>query len=257
MARVRRQAGWKQSGDVADFLPQEREEEAQEEVDGWDGTIHHAKNMARLAAARIHFRGASFEDLADEALSGVMMQLAEKPDSSTYECIESGARAARDHASSIMKGRREDGKHTGGGFARYWAGRQIQIDNYHLEELALAQVWDALEEVEQETLTLTALHKSTADASKHAGVSLVTMHRRTRKARKRFLELLFDWETPPVVKNVRRLTKTHCPQGHPYSSENTSYKKGTRDRVCKECTRIRSQQDRDKRKKNEQEEKAA
>lgn len=34
-----------------------------------------------------------------------------------------------------------------------------------------------------------------------------------------------------------QLAKTHCPQGHPYSEENT-YKYGT-NRFCRECNRIR------------------
>lgn len=33
--------------------------------------------------------------------------------------------------------------------------------------------------------------------------------------------------------------KTHCPQGHPYDAENTSYRERDKSRQCKECNRQR------------------
>ena len=42
--------------------------------------------------------------------------------------------------------------------------------------------------------------------------------------------------------NHAALSKTHCPQGHPYDKENTRIKRGTNIRQCKECYRIRKRE---------------
>ena len=43
----------------------------------------------------------------------------------------------------------------------------------------------------------------------------------------------------PVAKAAVNATKTHCPQGHEYTPENT-YRVAKRSRQCKECTRVRA-----------------
>ena len=55
-------------------------------------------------------------------------------------------------------------------------------------------------------------------------------------------------EPVTVQENIRRgmagklnhyqKTKTHCPQGHPYDTQNTLFYKGTR--RCRECSRVRA-----------------
>ena len=43
----------------------------------------------------------------------------------------------------------------------------------------------------------------------------------------------------PIAKGAMNAAKTHCPQGHEYTPENT-YRVGKRSRQCKECTRVRA-----------------
>lgn len=217
---------------------------------GWDGTIQHAKNMARMAASRLNFRGAGFSDLADEALSGVMMHLAERPDSSVHDCIDAGARAASARMSQIMRGKRTDGKNTGQRYEMYWHAQLVQIDDYHLDAMALAQVWERLSEDSRRMLTLAALHDTLIDAAKHEGVHVGTMRAKVRAARLRALTLWHDWETPPKPSMAgRKRLKTHCNHGHPFTAENTQWitdTKGNRQRRCATCNRQAQQKVRDK-----------
>ncbi|QZT61281.1 NUMOD4 motif-containing HNH endonuclease [Mycolicibacterium austroafricanum] len=57
--------------------------------------------------------------------------------------------------------------------------------------------------------------------------------------------LRWDTRTNNIYDAVRHGThqqasKTHCKQGHEYTPENTSYRRGGRGRICKECVRIRT-----------------
>jgi hypothetical protein len=59
------------------------------------------------------------------------------------------------------------------------------------------------------------------------------------------------WHVEPVTHlvNVRRgekANRTHCPQGHPYSPENT-YRHPRGDRQCRECLRVRNREARRRR----------
>ena len=45
----------------------------------------------------------------------------------------------------------------------------------------------------------------------------------------------------PVLGGTRQRSKTHCPQGHPYSEENTYLYKNGRKRVCRTCAIERTQ----------------
>jgi hypothetical protein len=63
----------------------------------------------------------------------------------------------------------------------------------------------------------------------------------------RVRECCNPWHLEPVdhATNVHRgahgLT-THCPQGHEYDEANTAFKRGTRQRGCRECSRTRSRE---------------
>jgi len=46
----------------------------------------------------------------------------------------------------------------------------------------------------------------------------------------------------PQLVRLRQLSKTHCPHGHPYDSNNTRYYKGRR--FCRECNRIKNKRQR-------------
>lgn len=212
-----------------------------EETTGWDGSIYHAQQMARIAASRIIFRGANFEDLVDEALSGVMMQLAERPESSVADCINSGHAEVSQYIDRLMQGNRTDGRHTGQRREMYWRDRRVHFDNYHLDELALSQVWDELSEDTRQTLTFAALHNTLIDAAKHAGVHPGTMRTKVRAARKRALTLWHDWESPPVLTiSSRKRLKTHCNKGHEFTTDNTQWitdTNGNRQRRCAMCNR--------------------
>ena len=221
-----------------------------EEVQGWDGSIYHAQQMARIAASRIHFRGADFEELAEEALSGVMMRLAEKPESSTRECIEAGVTAVGYFTYMLMRGHRTDGTHTGERKAMYWMDRRVHVDNYRLDELALSQVWEAMSEDTRKTLTLAALHDTLIVAAQHAGVNPNTMRKKVRKARLRALTLWHDWEQPPRLSmSSRKRLKTHCNKGHEFTAGNTQWitgARGNRQRRCATCNREAQRRHREK-----------
>ena len=45
----------------------------------------------------------------------------------------------------------------------------------------------------------------------------------------------------PAVGRLQNRSKTHCPQGHPYSPENTYYYNDGRTRVCRRCAIERTQ----------------
>lgn len=211
------------------------------EISGWDGTIYHAQQMARIAASRVHFRGADFEELAEEALSGVMMRLAEDPGSSAHECIQAGVTAVGDFTYMLLHGRRTDGTHTGERKEMYWMDKRSHVDNYHLDELALSQVWEAMSEDTQKSLTLAALYDTLIDAAQHAGVTPVTMRKKVRKARLRAVTLWHDWEAPPkLTMSSRKRLKTHCNKGHEFTTGNTQWitdANGNRQRRCATCNR--------------------
>ena len=214
---------------------------ANEETTGWDGTINHAQQMARIAASRTSFKGANFEDLADEALSGVMMQLAENPESSVANCIGSGHTAVSKYIDRLMQGNRKDGRNTGQRREMYWHDKRVHFDNYHLDELALSQVWEELSDDTRQTLTLAALHDTLIDAAAHAGVHPGTMRTKVRAARKRALTLWHDWEAPPIpTVSSRKRLKTHCSSGHEFTTDNTQWitdTRGNRQRRCATCNR--------------------
>ena len=212
-----------------------------EDTQGWDCTIHHAKHMARIAASRVTFRGADLADLRDEALSGVMMQLAENPDSSIQDCIGAGHTAVSQYIDRLVQGNRKDGRNTGQRREMYWHDKRVHFDNYHLDELALSQVCGELGDDTRHTLTLAALHDTLIDAAAHAGVHPGTMRTKVRAARKRALTLWHDWETPPAPTiSSRKRLKTHCNSGHEFTTDNTQWitdTRGNRQRRCATCNR--------------------
>lgn len=256
MARTRRQAGWKQSGDVADFLPQEHEEE-EFEHEYWDGTLEHINSMARMAAGRARYNTSSVFDKRDTASSAISMMIVEDADTPVIDLINGGLQAiAREHQSRLAThGARITGAGTGRGFAVYWLDKQQHFDSYNFSKAAIHQVFNELSERHQKDLLGASSHDSISDYARAIGLTVPTVSVRVKEARIAAMKLWFDWETPPPIKRQSRRHEavTHCPQGHDQSIHRKwkNWKARGRTPYCGECHRQRN-----RKKKNEQEEAA-
>lgn len=216
MARVRRNPGWKQSGDVKDFLPAEIEVEAQE-IEHWDGSMQHIRQIARMAASRSHFTAHLTEDKAELAATGITMALAEEPDTPVWELISRGVEAISRSQQTYLQqhGLRADGDgRTGAKFAIYWdPSRREPTHERRLDHWAVEQVWWELDEKHQQTLLGRIAAPDVEAQATQVGLSKAGVRKRIRQARQAALDLWFDWEpAPKPTPDMPRAT--HCTRGH-------------------------------------------
>lgn len=216
------------------------------DAEHWDGTLAHINKMARRAVRGVRFSTSSGFDQHDTASSAIAMKLAEAPDTPVSELIQAGYSAiAREHQITLSQhGVRTYDYATGERFAAYWLGTPHHFDSYNFSKAALHQVFDALDQKQQQDLLGAASHSSVAAYAKSLGLNASTVSTRIKQAREAALKLWFDWETPPPLKQMtlRHMAKDFCPQGHDQSVYRrwTLTKKHGRRAYCSECHRARS-----------------
>lgn len=217
------------------------------EIERWDGTLAHINKLARRAVRGARFTTSSGFDQHDKASSAIAMRIAEAPDTSVSELVQVGYSAiAREHQMTLSQhGVRvyDDASGSGERFAAYWLGTPHHFDSYNLTKAALHQVFNALEEKKRQDLLGAANFSSVSAYAASLGLNPSTVSTRIKQAREAALELWFDWETPPPLKQMtlRNMAKDFCPQGHEQSIHRrwTLTKKHGRRAYCGECHRER------------------
>ena len=249
MKRTRRQAGWVKSGNVADFLPTpDTTPPDDDEVELWDGTIHHLDSLARIAASRAYISDVFPGDKREAALSGITMALAEDLDTPVHELLHAGTSAVSRAMQTHLRhhGQRVDGAGTGGRFQAFWEPTRHHFDTYPVERLALHQVWWQLDDKHQQALLGRVAHVDHAEHATALGLSRAAVNKRVLRARRAALALWFDWETPPDIAPDVKRTATHCAHGHSFDEHGgwVTRKNRPRSRYCRACARTQNEKSR-------------
>ena len=201
------------------------------------GYRHNLYTFTGVARAAAITRGAElgYQNAFVEAWEAAVLYQLENPDCEEWEVYRAalyGVQRERDKRTQLY-GRGER-------FWLYWSPRRAWQPDV-LQKIALEQVMAALEPKDAEILEHFKQFDTIAEAARNVSWPESTYRVAVRNAAKRARELWFDFEQAPQITGGRRRTKTHCAQGHEFTSENTQWvrNKGRLTRRCATCNRER------------------
>lgn len=169
-------------------------------------TLADLNRLARVAVAKAHARGMDYTDRYDTAWSAIAETLCEapaRPDSGSL--ILTGMGAVRDVVRVHLATRGYDQRDPYGGqgsapkWAQYWAMHRHPTgspENAIVDLLALTQIWAALTPVNRRALQALADMGDPHTAAAHLEMTHGSYTQRLVRARKQFLELWHEHETP-------------------------------------------------------------
>jgi hypothetical protein len=176
-------------------------------------TLDSLTRLAQYAARRGRWdRGIELPVRFEVAWSAIAEHLyvVEEPPTAG-ELVRAGWLAIREHAEAHRQflGRAHDGPAgPGQNFERYWrhvAAPDDGPEDRLIERLTLGQIWPCLRPVHRDALTALAVHDDYRRAAESLGLSYRTFVSRISTARREFLALWHDGETPsrPWVRDRR------------------------------------------------------
>lgn len=201
--------------------------------------MHHA---ARAAAFRCRSRWLPVDERVELAIEGVAIAIAEGV-AEFGDLVIAGARAIDDEAA-------DQGRHHGvsnaHAFGRYWfdrTGPRAPRADATLQATAVAQVFAALVDADQEALLALAAHRSIPAMAGALGIHVDTARRRVARARHAFYALWFEGVTPPSPPTDGRprlsRQRTHCKHGHEFTPDNTYRNGRSGHKSCRTCVLAR------------------
>ena len=246
-----------QSKEWAEGTP-ERPEQAPMLVDDvW--SLRLMRSAAKIAISRVRSRQSDMADF-DDALSGVMLAVAQNPTIEFWDAVYAGqneALAQRQSRTQMYGARQHGGRPQSEGYAQ--SGRNFIIFWDHEfnrprfthpeavdERLTLNAVWLHLDPDDRDILAFIAFDHEPGWAERlcdHLGLSRTsfsTAHKKVRAARRHAQELWFDGETPHIIADApRRPRSTHCRAGHdltdPANVREVRTKTGSKTIRCRVC----------------------
>ncbi len=175
-------------------------------------TLDSLDRLAHFAARRkLWHRGTELSVRVEVAWSAMAEHLyaAEQPPT-VGELIQVGWQAITGHVEDRRQfhGHARDADGTGPKFERYWryvAAPAPSPEDRIVERLALEQIWPHLRPVHRDALAALAAHGDYAQAAQAVGASYVTFKSQVSRARREFLALWHEGETPsrPWVRDRR------------------------------------------------------
>jgi hypothetical protein len=167
-------------------------------------TITDIGNFARSVVSnnRNWWPAGDRSDQYDAAWHGIAEHLCESPvEPSRLDLLEAGRRALATDVRDTMRhhGARTDGTNNGAGFARYWSWAAFSFpspENGAVEREAFRQIFATLTERQREAVTALAVHGDYLLAARALGIRPQTFRGLLGRARKDFLALWHEGETP-------------------------------------------------------------
>lgn len=168
--------------------------------------MRHLDDIAKRAARSNWFNGADYTDLYHSAWSAVIDLYYTRDTTPTRHELATEARAgiwrfARDQRRTYGYLDRDPWNGLGSAprFAAYWGTTSTPHSPFEdrvLEELALAAVWPRLSDRDRQVLTAQATHEDNRAAAAALGYATGSYSVYLAQARRAFLALWHDWETP-------------------------------------------------------------
>lgn len=224
-------------------------------------TLHDLDQMTRAAVIADRSMASDIQDRKDAAWSAIAEHLCEAEEAPTrQELIRVGWQAIY---KEIRGGYQEygyaarawDAGHASAPrFVQYWYSPvQAGHDERIIERLAAAQIAASLTQARREAVTALAVTGDWSQAAALLGISYDSFNQRIRAARRAFLALWCEGETPhwSQYNKTRRVpstveASTHCGNGHERTPENTNVStrivRGQRRTIrrCRVCEHDRS-----------------
>jgi hypothetical protein len=220
-------------------------------------TLRDLDDCARIAVANAATRAGDYTDRYDaawHAIAAHLMVVTDPP--SRNDLIKAGRRAVHQEVANHLRHHGTPSNSEPGvvrpSFSRYWDDvvcHTASPETPVVESEALRRIWPHLTPAEQRAIHALADHGSYTAAAAALGVAYQTVACQLLSGRRRFLTLWHEGETPHLSafsRNRKRVgRKTHCPQGHEYTDDNTRVyprivggKRHTA-RLCKTCEQHR------------------
>jgi len=217
------------------------------------------RSAAKVAISRVRSRQSAMADF-DDALSGVMLAVAQNPTIEFWDAVYAGqneALAQRQSRTQMYGARQHIGREQAEGYAQ--SGKNFTLFWDHEfnrprfthpeavdERLTLNAVWLQLDPGDRDVLAFIAFDHEPGWAERlcdHLGLSRAsfsTAHKKVRAARRRAQELWFDGETPHILPATpRRKRSTRCRAGHdltdPVNVREVRTRPGSKTVRCRAC----------------------
>ncbi|MGR6922626.1 hypothetical protein ACU635_50945 [[Actinomadura] parvosata] len=193
-------------------------------------TLRHGYNLAdlqqltRFALRRVYGSNVDYRARHDVAWSAIAEALYAAPDDqppAPSDLLDAAQKAMVRHVRDEMHHHGRDRHNSGQAmpmFASYWEGMQGRSpspEGQVVEKTALWQIWPRLTDREREVLLALAAHENYRAAAEALGANPATFNVNVSKARKRFLALWHEGETPSRVWGTDRRTGSYTATSAP------------------------------------------
>lgn len=170
-------------------------------------TLAEVEKMARAAAVSLRTRtGDSMADLVDDAWSAIVERLYADPEPIAAAQLVWVGRSALYRAAASRLSQNgcfdrdiSNGLASGPRFRAYWYMPTTTIEHQVVERQTLAQVWTQLTDRDREVFVAFAIYDDYQTAAEAIGVSHGNFRYYIIQARKRFLRLWHEGETPTKI----------------------------------------------------------
>lgn len=216
-------------------------------------TIHDLNRAARAACVSNRTATLDFtlrHNTAWSAIAEHLINAEQRPTFHDLVCAGSQAIYEDDRAAQRMYGVTTD-RHSGRvvlrpRFTAYWATAPADPpDEVIAERMAVHQILRTLPGNQQEAVAALAVLGDYEKAADSLGLTYKAFVARIGRARKAFRVLWFSPDAAPRQRGTDRRVfsragiSDRCPQGHPFTPENTARQRGRRGRICRACKRDR------------------